>query len=92
MGEIKVSIPELAGCNGNLKALAGEWSAMPPVSDGIVSASSGASADCVKGLPSLTKEVASAFSDLLSNSVGFFSAAGVTFEDADNKSADSYLC
>ena len=87
--EIKISTYELADSNGNLKALSANWGAMPSISADSISESKGKSADCLKDISGVAKQVSKAFAALVDNSVGFLSSVGVSFEEADSAAAQN---
>ena len=86
--EIKLSDYELDACGGNLKTLAAAWGSVPKIGCRIKK-SRGSSADSIRDLPEAVKECSAAVNRLLSNSVGFFAAVGVSFEESDRTAAQN---
>lgn len=91
--EIKVSTDELADCNGNIEALCGIWDGVQPVISTVdamfFDVSKGDAAESANRVAGLTRQVKDSFSQLLENSAGFFTAMGVSFEEADSAAAQN---
>ena len=87
--EITISSFELTESNGNLKALASNWSAVPNVTSAGMAKSKGDSVDRILDVADVTQQVSKAFSRMIDNTIGFLAAVGVSFEDADNSAAQN---
>lgn len=85
--EIAVSKSELEKCNGNLKLLLGSWSKVT-VKQNPAKKSSGHSAKLINDNCFGAKQTQKSMNTVLSNSIQFFNNLGVTFTEADEKSAD----
>lgn len=87
--EIVITDYELKECNGNLKDLYSNWSGVPTVSEEIICTSEGNSSEQIKSCLSMTNQVSNSMQKLLSNSVAFFDALGVSFHDSDASAAQN---
>lgn len=88
--DIHITQYELENCNGNLTQLSANWSSVPKVSSSILTKSKGRSADSIKDCLDLTKQVSTSLNTLLDNSVSFFTAMGIAFQESD-EAASQYI-
>jgi len=86
-GEISISEFDLGRCQGNLKVLRSDWSAMPGLSDSCISDSKGRSPEAIVLCTGAAQQVSSAMDGLLKASVAFFESAGISFKEADEAAA-----
>lgn len=87
--EIKITDYELKKCNGNLKSLSSTWASVPIVAEKTISISKGYSAEDVQCCLGMTKQVSTSMQKLLDNSVAFFVALGISFQDSDISAAQN---
>lgn len=87
--EISIDKYQLKIDKGNMKSLLSNWIGIPKVKISTDGKSVGLCATKVSETCEEANAVKAEFQNLLNNSIGFFEAAGIKFEEVDNNSADS---
>lgn len=87
--EIKITEYELENSDGNLRALASNWDAVPTVSKEAISVSQGNSPQALRECLEMTQQVDVAFKTLLESSVAFFESVGIAFQEADDSASQN---